>query len=189
MNYVPQTESDDLLYSGRRGMPGWDGRHHGAVHSQVESSLQNEENSKTFRGQTRPAWRGQGETIFQSGHYMYGTIVQGYKAITGKDPPFINMCWWINDFILPELTVYRGETYFFKVQGGDSEALGAQNYHPFYITSDPNGGYGRKLGLERGQYTVQGDLFSRKTGSGGDWRLFTPILNQILSFGSVFGQS
>ena len=79
------------------------------------------------------------------------TCVQGYKAITGKDPPFINMCWWINDLILPELTVYRGETYYFKVQGGDSEALGAQNYHPFYITSDPNGGYGRKLGLERGQ--------------------------------------
>ena len=80
--------------------------------------------------------------------------VQGYKAITGKDPPFINMCWWINDLILPELTVYRGETYYFKVQGGDSEALGAQNYHPFYITSDPNGGYGRKLGLERGQSSL-----------------------------------
>ena len=82
------------------------------------------------------------------------TFEQGYKAITGKDPPFINMCWWINDFILPELTVYRGETYYFKVQGGDSEALGAQNYHPFYITSDPNGGYGRKLGLERGQSSL-----------------------------------
>lgn len=31
------------------------------------------------------------------------------------DPPFINMCWWINDLILPELTVYRGQTYYFKV--------------------------------------------------------------------------
>ena len=79
---------------------------------------------------------------------------KGYKAITGKDPPFINMCWWINNKILPELTVTRGETYYFKVQGGDSEALGAQNYHPFYITSDPNGGYGRKLGLERGQSSL-----------------------------------
>ena len=77
--------------------------------------------------------------------------MQGYKAITGMDPPFINMCWWINDLILPELTVYRGQTYYFKVQGGDSEALGSQNYHPFYITNNPNGGYGRKLGLERGQ--------------------------------------
>lgn len=95
------------------------------------------------------------------------------------DPPFINMCWWINDLILPELQVYRGQTYYFKVrkyvdmyilyiilyiisvyilyiilfqvQGGDSDALGTQNYHPFYITNNPNGGYGRKLGLERGQ--------------------------------------
>ena len=81
----------------------------------------------------------------------YWGCVQGYKAITGKDPPFINMCWWINDFILPELTVYRGETYYFKVQGGDSDSLGKQNYHPFYITSDPNGGYGNKIESERGE--------------------------------------
>ena len=101
--------------------------------------------------------------------------MQGYKAITGKDPPFINMCWWINDFILPELTVYRGETYFFKVQGGDSEALGAQNYHPFYITSDPNGGYGRKLGLERGQYTVTVRFIFQKNWK--RWRLETIYSN------------
>lgn len=40
---------------------------------------------------------------------------QGYKAITGLDPPFIGMCWWINGLLLPELTVYRGQTYYFKV--------------------------------------------------------------------------
>ena len=89
MNYVPQTESDDLLYSGRRGMPGWDGRHHGAVHSQVESSLQDEENSKTFRGQTRPSWRGQGETMFQSGHYMYctGQLCRDTRRSLGRTLP------------------------------------------------------------------------------------------------------
>ena len=31
------------------------------------------------------------------------------------DPPFIGMCWWINGLLLPELTVVRGETYYFKV--------------------------------------------------------------------------
>ena len=40
---------------------------------------------------------------------------KGYKAITGQDPPFIELCWWINNKLLPELTVYRGETYYFKV--------------------------------------------------------------------------
>merc|ERR1719471_630166 len=74
---------------------------------------------------------------------------KGYKAITGLDPPFIGMCWWINGLLMPELTVYRGKTYYFKVQGGDNESLGRQNYHPFYITSDPNGGYGRKIEAER----------------------------------------
>ena len=41
---------------------------------------------------------------------------KGYKAITGQDPPFIELCWWINKKLLPELTVYRGETYYFKVK-------------------------------------------------------------------------
>ena len=33
--------------------------------------------------------------------------VQGYRAITGVDPPFIGMCWWVNGLLLPELTVVR----------------------------------------------------------------------------------
>ena len=39
-----------------------------------------------------------------------------------------------------------------QVQGGDSDLLGKQNYHPFYITSDANGGYGRKIESERGKH-------------------------------------
>ena len=49
---------------------------------------------------------------------------QGYKAILGVDPPFIGMCWWINGLLLPELTVVRGETYYFKVR----------HYHQLYDT-------------------------------------------------------
>ena len=40
------------------------------------------------------------------------------------------------------------------MQGGDSDSLGKQNYHPFYITSDPNGGYGNKIESERGEPSV-----------------------------------
>ena len=39
-----------------------------------------------------------------------------------------------------------------QVQGGDSDRLGSVNYHPFYITSDRMGGYGRKLESERGKF-------------------------------------
>ena len=48
LNYVPEAESDDLLSAGRRGVSCGGPGHHGAVHCQVESSLQDEENCKTF---------------------------------------------------------------------------------------------------------------------------------------------
>ena len=32
-----------------------------------------------------------------------------------------------------------------QVQGGDNEDLGMVNYHPFYITSSRDGGYGMGL--------------------------------------------
>merc|ERR1712107_43417 len=66
---------------------------------------------------------------------------RGYKAITGEEPPFIELCWWINGAIMPEITVFRGETYYFKIQGGDSDRLGRANFHPFYITSNSVGGF------------------------------------------------
>jgi hypothetical protein len=40
---------------------------------------------------------------------------RGYTAITGEEPPFIELCWWINGKLMPELTVFRGQTYYFKV--------------------------------------------------------------------------
>jgi len=72
---------------------------------------------------------------------------KGYKAITGQDPSLIELCFWINNLLLPELTVYRGQTYYFKVNGGDSERQ--VHYHPFYITSSPLGGYGNKAESEK----------------------------------------
>ena len=35
------------------------------------------------------------------------------------------------------------------MQGGDSDKLGSVNYHPFYITSSRDGGYGKKTESEK----------------------------------------
>ena len=56
--------------------------------------------------------------------------------------------WYINGLLIPEVTVVRGETYTFVVEGGQS-AERAARYHPFYITDDPQGGYGFKTPIER----------------------------------------
>ncbi|XP_013385801.1 protein Skeletor, isoforms B/C [Lingula anatina] len=63
---------------------------------------------------------------------------RGYKAITGRTSWGIAL--YINDSIIPELTLKRGENYTFLVESGDSDANQAK-YHPFYITDDSSGGY------------------------------------------------
>ena len=50
------------------------------------------------------------------------------------------IAWYLNDEIIPTLTLTRGVTYTFEVLGGDNPNLSAQ-YHPFYITDDSEGGY------------------------------------------------
>ncbi|XP_072177571.1 protein Skeletor, isoforms B/C-like isoform X1 [Diadema setosum] len=63
---------------------------------------------------------------------------KGYEAITGQVG--WGIAWFIDDLLIPELTVKRGSTYTFLVRGGDDPSVNA-NYHPFYITDDPNGGF------------------------------------------------
>lgn len=58
--------------------------------------------------------------------------------------PSWGIAWYVNDLLIPELTVERGQTYTFIVEGGNDPANPAK-YHPFYITSSPEGGYGQKL--------------------------------------------
>ena len=41
---------------------------------------------------------------------------KGYGTITGELPSEKSVCWWINDKIMPEIYVYRGQTYSFRVQ-------------------------------------------------------------------------
>ncbi|XP_053947186.1 protein Skeletor, isoforms B/C [Anastrepha ludens] len=70
---------------------------------------------------------------------------RGYTPITGI--PSWGIAWYLNDQLIPEITVQRGKTYEFHIEGGDNPAQPAR-YHPFYITDSPEGGLGQKTGLE-----------------------------------------
>jgi hypothetical protein len=50
--------------------------------------------------------------------------------------------------LIPEINVVRGKTYTFVVEGGNNPETPA-NYHPFYITDDPIGGFEYKNEEER----------------------------------------
>ncbi|XP_024871251.1 protein Skeletor, isoforms B/C isoform X1 [Temnothorax curvispinosus] len=68
---------------------------------------------------------------------------RGYSKITGT--PSWGIAWYINDLLIPEITVERGKTYTFIVEGGDDYTNPAR-YHPFYITDSPEGGLGQQTG-------------------------------------------
>lgn len=71
---------------------------------------------------------------------------RGYTRITGQ--PAWGIAWYINDLLIPEITVERGQTYTFIVEGGNDPTNPAR-YHPFYITNSPEGGFGQKTEDER----------------------------------------
>lgn len=48
------------------------------------------------------------------------------------------IAYYINDTLVPELVVQRGQTYTFMVEAGNTPANPA-NYHPLYITDDIHG--------------------------------------------------
>ncbi|XP_075145632.1 protein Skeletor, isoforms B/C [Haematobia irritans] len=76
---------------------------------------------------------------------------RGYSAITGS--PSWGIAWYINDLLIPEITVERGKTYEFLVEGGDNPSQPAR-YHPLYITDSPEGGIGQKSALEMSKQKV-----------------------------------
>ena len=47
--------------------------------------------------------------------------------------------WYIEDMLIPELTVRRGSTYTFVIEGG-TDVSNPARYHPFYITDSISGG-------------------------------------------------
>lgn len=76
---------------------------------------------------------------------------RGYTPLTGL--PSWGIAWYLNDLLIPELYVERGQTYMFVVEGGDS-SVNPANYHPFYITDSSEGGYGQKTVAEQRKQTV-----------------------------------
>lgn len=75
---------------------------------------------------------------------------RGYEAQTGS--PSWGIAWFLDDMLIPELYVERGETYTFVVEGGYKSENPAK-YHPFYITSSPEGGLGQATEEEQQRTT------------------------------------
>ncbi|XP_071440906.1 protein Skeletor, isoforms B/C-like isoform X1 [Hetaerina americana] len=92
----------------------------------------------------------QGETVFSARIGPTGGK-RGYTAITGQ--PSWGIAWYINDMLIPELYVERGQSYVFMVEGGNDRTNPAR-YHPFYITDSPEGGFGQKSEQEQRKQRV-----------------------------------
>ncbi|XP_013778300.1 protein Skeletor, isoforms B/C-like [Limulus polyphemus] len=71
---------------------------------------------------------------------------KGYQGITGQVG--WGIAWYINGLIIPEITVQRGKTYTFYVEGGNDPENPAR-HHPLYITESPEGGFEYKTKPER----------------------------------------
>ncbi|XP_071792930.1 protein Skeletor, isoforms B/C-like isoform X1 [Asterias amurensis] len=76
---------------------------------------------------------------------------RGYTGITGIVG--WGIAWYVNGLLIPEITVERGVTYTFTVYGGDNPGKSAE-YHPFYITTDPEGGHAQLSDAEKAKRTI-----------------------------------
>ncbi|XP_018572684.1 protein Skeletor, isoforms B/C isoform X1 [Anoplophora glabripennis] len=76
---------------------------------------------------------------------------RGYTVITGH--PSWGIAWYLNDMLIPEITLERGQTYTFVIEGGHDSANPAR-YHPFYITESNEGGFGQKTEDEQRKQKV-----------------------------------
>jgi hypothetical protein len=78
-----------------------------------------------------------------------------YFCFTGQ--PSWGIAWYINDRLIPEVYVERGQTYAFIVEGGNDRTNPAR-YHPFYITDSSEGGFGQKSEAEQKRQRVFGGV-------------------------------
>ncbi|XP_033098904.1 protein Skeletor, isoforms B/C-like [Anneissia japonica] len=76
---------------------------------------------------------------------------RGYTSIT--DNVGWGISWYINDMLIPKLTLKRGTKYTFKVFGGN-DANQSASYHPFYITNDKGGGYATLTEMEKLNHVI-----------------------------------
>ncbi|XP_038117361.1 protein Skeletor, isoforms B/C isoform X2 [Culex quinquefasciatus] len=86
---------------------------------------------------------------------------RGYTPLTGH--PSWGIAWYLNDMLIPEVYVERGQTYTFLIEGGDDSTQPAK-YHPFYITDSSEGGYGQLTDGQRRRETVYAGVDFDKDG-------------------------
>ena len=72
----------------------------------------------------------------------------------------------MNDLLIPVIELRRGTTYTFRVSGGNNPESNAE-FHPFYLTSSPFGGYIQLTPEVRAQETVYAGIIVTKTDSDG----------------------
>ncbi|XP_048522667.1 protein Skeletor, isoforms B/C isoform X2 [Dendroctonus ponderosae] len=99
---------------------------------------------------------------------------KGYSKITGL--PSWGTCYYINDLLIPELFVERGQTYRFVVETGESQTNPAR-FHPLYISDSSIGGF-KQLNEEQQRqqriyagidYDSNGEPFPIATGRYCEW--------------------
>ena len=66
---------------------------------------------------------------------------RGYTPITGLQS--WGIAYWVDDLLIPEIHVKRGNNYTFVVEAGNNPSHQAK-YHPLYITNNREGGGGQK---------------------------------------------
>lgn len=76
---------------------------------------------------------------------------RGYTPITGH--PSWGIAWYINDLLIPEIYVERGQTYTFTVEGG-ADRTNPAKFHPFYISDSSEGGFGQKSDVDQRKQRV-----------------------------------
>lgn len=78
------------------------------------------------------------------------------------------IAWYLNGELIPEIEVFRGQEYTFIVEGGNDPSNSAK-YHPFYITSDPIGGYAKKSASEKALETIYAGVDASGQAKAGEW--------------------
>lgn len=86
---------------------------------------------------------------------------KGYQSITGRVG--WGIAWYMNGLLIPELTLQRGVTYTFIVEGGNDPNASARR-HPLYLTDSHEGGFDFKSDEERKDERIYGGVGIRSDG-------------------------
>nr|CAD7406842.1 unnamed protein product [Timema poppensis] len=101
-------------------------------------------------------WENDGFETKTSTSSQVTAFVDPYVPNASGQPSW-GIAWYINDMLIPEIYVERGQTYSFVVEGGNDRTNPAR-YHPFYITDSKEGGFGQKSEADQKKQRVFGGV-------------------------------